>query len=194
MKANENLVDLTIEVNKGLLQEALGNEKMVSFGHQGTHFDSMDKVFPVDYAIRQAVVFDVSAVSNGEITIENVDISLIQEGMFVAFCTGFIEEIGYGSKEYFTNHPYLSWELIDFLLEKKVAIIGVDFAGVRRGKEHTPTDQKCADKGVFIVENLCNLANILQKQSSAQFTAYTFPIKFSGLTGLPCRVLGQKID
>ena len=26
--------------------------------------------------------------------------------------------------------------------------IGVDFAGVRRGKEHTPMDQYCADRGV----------------------------------------------
>ncbi len=193
---SERLVDLTVEVNKGILQEALGNEKMVSFGHQGTHFDSMDKVFPIDYSIRDAVVFDVSAVQNGEIAVQHLDTTLIKEGEFVAFYTGFIEKIGYGSKEYFTNHPYLSWELIDFLLEKKVAIIGVDFAGVRRGKEHTPTDQKCADRGVFIVENLCNLANVLQKKSSAMFIAYTFPIKFSGLTGLPCRVIGSlpKVD
>ena len=190
MKAEKRLIDLTIEVNKEILQEALGNEKMVSFGHQGTHFDTMDKIFPINFALRNAVVFDVSAVQNGEIGLQHLETSVIEEGMFVAFYTGFIEEIGYGSKEYFSNHPYLSWELIDYLLEKKVAIIGVDFAGVRRGKEHTPTDQKCADKGVFIVENLCNLAEILQKKPSATFIAYTFPIKFTGLTGLPCRVVG----
>ena len=34
--------------------------------------------------------------------------------------------------------------------DKHVAIIAVDFAGVRNGKEHTPTDQLCADRGTFI--------------------------------------------
>ena len=52
--------------------------------------------------------------------------------------TGFIEEEGYGSRKYFTEHPQLSNALLEALLEKKVSIIGVDFAGVRRGKEHTP--------------------------------------------------------
>ena len=38
--------------------------------------------------------------------------------MFVAFHTGYIDRVEYGSKEYFAFHPVLSVELIDALLEK----------------------------------------------------------------------------
>jgi len=49
------------------------------------------------------------------------------------FHTGFISKETYGTKDYFTNHPQLSNELIDALLEKNICIIGIDCAGVRRG-------------------------------------------------------------
>ena len=77
------------------------------------------------------------------------------------FHTGFISKETYGTKDYFTNHPQLSNELIDALLEKNICIIGIDCAGVKRGSEHTPKDQYCADRGVFIIENLCNLEQLL---------------------------------
>ena len=109
--------------------------------------------------------------------------------MFVAFYTGFIEKEGYGTKTYFTEHPQLSNELLEALLQKQVSIIGVDFAGVRRGKEHTLMDQHCADQGVFIIENLCNLGNVLKNGGS--FTAHTYPMNYAEMTGLPCRVVAE---
>ncbi len=109
--------------------------------------------------------------------------------MFVAFYTGFIEEVGYGGKKYFTEHPQLSKELIDELLNKGVSIIGVDFAGVRRGIEHTPKDQYCADRGTFIIENLCNLKILIK--NCKQFKANTYPMNYEGMTGLPCRVIAE---
>ena len=109
--------------------------------------------------------------------------------MFTAFYTGFIEEQGYGGKIYFTEHPQLSHALIDALLEKKISMIGVDFAGIRRGKEHTPKDQYCADRGVFVVENLCGLSRLLV--GTREFTACTYPMNYAGMTGLPCRVVAK---
>lgn len=101
----------------------------------------------------------------------------------------FIEKAGYGSKDYFTNHPQLSNELIDALLEKRISIIGVDFAGVRRGKEHTPKDQYCADRGVFIVENLCNLKSVIDICDKC--VVHTYPMNYAEMTGLPCRVVAE---
>lgn len=109
--------------------------------------------------------------------------------MFVAFYTGFIEDHGYGGKTYFKEHPQLSDKLIDALLDKKISIIGIDFAGVRRGKEHTPKDQYCADKGVFIIENLCNLSKVLE--SGSEFIACTYPMNYAEMSGLPCRVIAK---
>jgi hypothetical protein len=108
---------------------------------------------------------------------------------FVAFYSGYIEKVPYGEKGYFTDHPQLTYALIDALLQKGVSIIGLDFAGIRRGKEHTPTDQACAEKGTFIIENLCNLKSVLDK--SKAFTAHTYPLSYIGITGLPCRVIAE---
>ena len=184
-------IDLSIEVTKFARKEASENEKMASFGHLGTHFDVMNKEFPISYIRREAIVFDVSGTTDRDIEIGDIDFTKVQKEMFIAFYTGFIERVEYGTKEYFTEHPQLSNKLIDSLLERDISIIGIDFAGVRKGKEHTPKDKYCADRGVFIVENLCNLKKVLESKTESHFTAHTYPIKFAGMTGLPCRVVGE---
>lgn len=187
-----NVVDITTKVSSELLSKAKSNERMAFNGHVGTHFDVMNKEFPLTYTELNGIVFDVSHVSvDNEIGVNDIDITLINSGLFVAFCTNFIEKEGYGTHEYFTRHPQLSFELINLLLEKKIAIIGVDFAGVRRGSEHTKTDQLCADRDVFVVENLCNLSMVLNGKKTAEFKAATYPVNFSGQTGLPCRVVAR---
>ena len=168
----------------------------------GTHFDVMNKVFPLEYMELDGVIFDVTnnhkKVAIGtdgtfvdEIGTSDIDLDAVKEGMFVAFHTGFIEQEGYATKRYFTEHPQLSFDLIHALLDKHVSIIGVDFAGVRNGKEHTPTDQLCADQGVFIVENLCNLSSVLEGKKQVMYKIGTYPVKFEGQTGLPCRVVAR---
>lgn len=185
-------LDLSVKVSPKILSNvARSGDQAVSYGHLGTHFDVMNKEFPLEFIRRNAVVFDVSNVANQDVEIQNVEINLVNEGMFVAFYTGFMEEEPYGTKEYFTNHPQLSDELIDALLNRKISIIGIDFAGVRRGREHALKDQYCADRGVFIVENLCNLKSVLNGQKTRLFTANTYPLNFSGMSGLPCRVVAE---
>jgi kynurenine formamidase len=49
-------------------------------------------------------------------------------------------------------------------------------------------DQRCADHGIFIVENLDNV-RALKELQHGPFTVYTAPLKRSGLTGLPCRII-----
>lgn len=183
------LIDITLNITPHMAADAQGNEKKTLVGHLGTHFDVMDKEFPLAYTERQGIVFDVSGVKGQDIGINDIDFRKVEKDMFVAFYTGFIEAIGYGKKEYFTEHPQLSEALIEALLEKEISIIGVDFAGIRRGKEHTEKDQYCADRGVFVIENLCNLASILAHHD--WFTACTYPMRYSGITGLPCRVIAR---
>lgn len=183
------LIDITLKITPKLATDAQGNEKKTITGHLGTHFDVMNREFPLDYTERAGIVFDVSKVSHRDIDLSDIDIGQVEEKMFVAFYTGFIEKEGYGGRAYFTEHPQLSNELIDALLDKGISIIGVDFAGVRRGKEHTPKDQYCADRGVFIVENLCNLKAVLRK--GGHFAACTYPMNYADMTGLPCRVIAR---
>jgi len=181
------LFDLTLRITSEMMKTAGEGEKKVFSGHLGTHFDVMDKEFPLEYTKREAVCFDVRGID--EIGVEDIDFDLVQTGMFVAFYSGFIEDAGYGTKRYFKVHPQLHHALIEALLDKNVSIIGVDFAGVRRGKEHTPADQKCAERGTFVVENLCNLGEICGKR----FIAHTYPMNYAELSGLPCRVVAERM-
>ncbi len=185
------LIDITLKITPGMIQEAQGNEKTALAGHLGTHFDVMNKEFPLEYTERRGIIFDVSRVTDRDIEESDIDLSKVEQDMFVAFHTGFIEAEGYGTARYYKEHPQLSNALINALLAKNISIIGVDFAGIRRGLEHTPMDQTCADRGVFIVENLCNLKAILGSRWSREFTANTYPIRFTEMSGLPCRVIAK---
>lgn len=182
-------IDLTLKITPKMVTDAQGNEKKALVGHLGTHFDVMNKEFPLEYTQRKGIVFDVSHVKNRDIDRNDVDLNKIHSDMFVAFYTGFIEKEGYGTKDYFTKHPQLSNELIEAMIKKKISIIGIDFAGVRRGKEHTPMDQYCANHGVFIIENQCNLHRLLENKDS--FIINTYPMNYAEMTGLPCRVVAD---
>ena len=184
-------IDLTMKVTPEILQAMSIKQSNGLKGHVGTHFDVMDKEFPLDFIEMPGVVFDVSSVGNRYIDCNDIDLSLVGKKMFISFYTGFIESCGYGNKRYFKEHPELSNELLDTLLSKDVSIIGIDFAGVRRGVEHKKKDQLFADNNKFIVENMCNLKSVLGDNMSANFTANTYPINYTGMTGLPCRVVAK---
>ncbi len=188
------LVDLSLAVTPEIRNDAQTNLDKASFGHLGTHFDVMDKVFPLEFTERPGIVFDVSEVSGagiGAVSQEHIDLDLIDTGMFVAFYTGYMEKVSYGTKAYFKDHPQRSQKLIAALVDKGVAIIGIDCAGVRSGSEHSKMDQYCADRGVFVVENLCSLQEVLLAEKSARFSARTYPMNFTGMTGLPCRAIAR---
>ena len=183
------LIDITLNVTPDLMGAAWENTAKNLIGHLGTHFDVMDKEFPLEYTRCSAVVFDVSHVRGRDIELADITLDHLKEGMFVAFCTGFMDEEDYGTPRYFKEHPQLSHQLIQTLLDRKVSIIGIDCAGIRSGVEHVPTDQRCADGGIFVVENLSSLKSVLAV--SPFFTAHTYPMRVSGITGLPCRVVAE---
>lgn len=183
------MIDITLDVTPKMADTASENTAKSLIGHIGTHFDVMDKEFPLEYTLRQGILFDVSAVKDRDIEAEDIDLSRVKKDMFVAFYTGFMKDVAYGTKQYFKEHPQLSFHLIEALLEKGISIIGIDCAGIRRTPEHVPADQRCADHGVFVVENLLNLDAVLAV--SPTFAARTYPVRFSGMTGLPCRVVAE---
>ncbi len=184
------LIDLTLQITPELRKSAEGSEERALLGHLGTHFDAMRVAFPLEYTECKGIVFDVRGIVERDIEVSDIAFERVQAGMFVAFYSGFIAEEGYGTKRYFAEHPTLSNALLEALIEKGIAIIGLDFAGVRRGAEHPPMDQHCADHGVFVVENLINLQAILDSGND-QFIARTFPVNYTDMDGLPCRVVAE---
>ena len=161
------------------------------FGHIGTHFDLMDKTFDMSNLERRGIVFDVSGVEGREIEMSDFDITQVKEDDFVMFYTGTLKEKGYGNKEYFISHPELSHALIEKLVEMKVSMIGIDCGGIRMPADHPKADRYCADRNVFVVENLDNLDVLLHETKGKAFTVHTYPMNFTDASGLPCRVIAD---
>lgn len=189
-------IDLTLEISKCLLssnlKKAINEDKAFgAIGHIGTHFDIMDKEFPLDYINISGKIFNVSHIRNSEISLKDIDLNEIKENHFVIFYTGYLKDMGYGTAEYLTDHPELSKELIDYLISRKVSLIGIDAPGVKKGSEHRYIDQYCADRDVFIVENINNLDLLWAEAKNNSFTMYTFPLNIKGTTGLTSRVIAE---
>ncbi|MDR1821407.1 MAG: cyclase family protein [Oscillospiraceae bacterium] len=128
--------------------------------HTGTHIDMPmhlvddDKYasdFPLDCFAGNGVLLDV----RGENPIEMKPAyrERISARDIVLLYTGFAAS--YFREEYFTEYPDLSCELAEFLLSRKIKILGMDTPS----PDHPPytLHKELLRQGVFILENLTNL-------------------------------------
>jgi kynurenine formamidase len=181
------LIDLTVTVDKQVVASMTVPSKL---GHLGTHFDVMDKEFPLESVRRVGRLIDISALRDREVELADIK-SPIERDEFVIFKTDYAVEIGYGGPNYNYRSAELSDDVVSHLLERKVSLIGVDAASIQRPAKHRQVDQRCAAENVFIVENLCNLDALAQAAGDRTFVVYCAPLNFRGLTGLPCRVVAE---
>lgn len=186
-------IDLTLPISKdmwhAMRQQAIAVDEWERFGHLGTHFDVMDQEFPLEYCERRGRVFDVSHIRDRDIVLADIDVNRIREQDCVLFHTGWLKEKQYGTSEYFHASTTLASELIRWLVDKQVNLIGIDLAGIRPAAEHRDIDSYCAQHGTFIIENLYNLGALVRESASRELTVSTYPLRIHGVTGLPCRVV-----
>jgi arylformamidase len=90
----------------------------------------------------------------------------------------------WGRPGFFTEHPVLTVETGQFLVECGVQLVGVDFPSV----DYPPNDTHVVLLGndILIVENLTNLDAI----GSDRFELVTLPLKIVGRDGSPVRAIG----
>lgn len=189
-------IDLSVNVNSALLKKISGSLAQVDLdlekqGHVGTHFDVMDKAFSIENVVTKGRVFDISHIQAEKVDVKDLDLSKVEKHDFIMFHSGILKRVGYGEKEYFAANIEIANGLVDCLIEKGVSFIGVDMNGAQKPKNHLYIDQYCADRGVFIIENLNNLDVVLERAGDQPFTVYTFPVNMSGFSGLPCRVIAE---
>ncbi len=188
-------LDLSLSVERELIEQIVvsipqdGAEKLDKSGHVGTHFDGVYQEFSLKNIITQGKLFDIRSIQGGEVLLKDVDVRDVQENDFVMFYSGILKKHGYATKEYFATYIELSDELINYLIDKKVSFIGVDMAGAKNPQGHERIDRHCAERGVFIIENLDHLDLLLKESKGGAFTVYTFPVNWHGFSGLPCRVV-----
>lgn len=92
---------------------------------------------------------------------------------------------------YYRDYPYLSMDAADFLVEKKVQLVGMDTPSPDnpkngpRGLEDSPIHKLLLSKGIVLVEYLNNLRAI----QSDLVDFFVFPLKLKGADGSPVRCL-----
>lgn len=180
------LIDLTLKISRA---DYITDDPKRKIGHVGTHFDVMNKEFLLENIKRTGKIIDISKIQDREVTIEDINVE-VKENDFVIFKTDHFK-IGYGEKEYQIKSAELSDQLIDFLIAKKVSLIGVDAPGLQKSAKHGEVDQHCADHNIFVVENLCNVDTLYEHVRDKSFTVYCFPLNIQDTSGLSCRVIAE---
>jgi kynurenine formamidase len=149
----------------------------------GTHIDTMGEVdIAPDRFIRPGVKFDVSHVAGRQIELEDLDISVLREGQYVFFQTNW--DLYRGDDRYL-NHPGLSQRVLDYLISRRVNMIGIDAPGIGKSVNHPVYDSYAAEHTAYIIGNLTNLWQV----PMSGFSVYCFPLKFEALDAIPARIL-----
>ncbi|GIU72228.1 MAG: cyclase [Candidatus Nitrosocaldaceae archaeon] len=87
--------------------------------------------------------------------------------------------------EYLTANPGLSIDAAEYLVEKKVNLVGIDTASIDAAKDDKFSAHHILLRhSILIVENLCNLKNLPDR-----FKLIVLPLKLRGATGSPVRVI-----
>lgn len=163
------------------------NDHKISFGihSSGTHIDApnhmveggktLDQI-PIDQFIgRGRLVEGLGLAKVKQTGIEAGDIVLFHTGM---------SKVYHRPDYYADNRPAMTEEVANYLVEKKVKMIGLDMCSP--DKEPFPVHRILLGAGILIIENLTNLDQLAGKE----FTIYALPIKLT-LDGAPARVIAE---
>ncbi|MEW6405017.1 MAG: cyclase family protein [Chloroflexota bacterium] len=163
--------------------------------HVGTHLeaplhcleDGQDvSEIPLNRLIGEAVVLDFTYKKPNEpITLEEMKEvgAEIRENDIVLIKTGL-------SKFYNTEHaherPYPTLEAVKWLVEKKIACLGLDCSGVEvRGADDQPNHRTLFENGTPLIEHLTNLDQLRRQR----VWLFILPWRVKGLEAAPVRVI-----
>jgi len=93
----------------------------------------------------------------------------------------------WGTDQYY-DYPFISEEIIDFLISKKVKLVGVDTLNIDDSHNlYRPAHTKLLQEDILIVENLTNLENLLSKE----FRFFAVPLKAKNTAAMPIRAFAE---
>lgn len=135
--------------------------------------------------IGAAVVLDCSGRKPDDaITVDDVQRlgCEIRPGDIVLFYTGYDRD--YGKAEY--GRPYLSGELVDYLVNVPISCVGIDASGVEKYRaESQPNHLAFFAAGIPIIEELTNLGEI----AGHRVTFAGLPLRVQGADASPIRAI-----
>jgi len=160
--------------------------------HAGTHIDSPMHLTdcskyisesPPGSFIGEGCVLDVKGQSIIGYKVEYN--AMVRENSIVLLYTGFDDH--YGEKEYYENHPCLDIRFCEFLVKKKVKMVGIDAPSP--DKYPFEVHKMLFRNNIYILENLMNLGQLIDKE---RFEVIALPLKIkadSSITRAVARIL-----
>jgi kynurenine formamidase len=163
--------------------------------HQGTHMDAqrhfyndgetIDKI-PLERLVVKAVRLDLTS-KQPDTPITPEDLApvekYISQGINVLLHTGWDKK--FPTPAFFSGFPYVSKELADWFVEKKVGLVGMDMP-TPNGYDWKYVHVKMLGERIVIVEGL---ANMEQLPLDTVFTFFSLPLKLEGRDGSPIRAI-----
>lgn len=207
------IVDLTLPVSHGFIpwpgdpavefklygDSADGyNFSQITFSsHTGTHLDipghcapSTSNVGDLDLhkCVGEAIVIHVEGKGAGEeikvSELEKIE-NKIREGARILIRTDW--SIKFGKKEYFTDFPGISQKLAEWLVNKRISLLGIEQPSVH-STNHLEVHRTLLEKGVVVVEGLTNLSQLRKEE----IFLVVLPLKFDITDGSPVRAIAME--
>jgi len=191
-----------IETAKTLEADGWNAKELRLYSHCGTHMDAPCHFLPGGQTIDQvplaacvglARVIDLRPMAPRDV-ITVGDLGVAQEkiapGDRVLFCTDW--HLRHGTAEYRDALPRIGIELAHWLVDRKVALVGVEppsVADVHDRDELTSVHRVLLEAGVVIVEGLANLSQL--QTETVQLMALPLPVVEGD--GAPARVLAMEL-
>jgi len=162
--------------------------------HIGTHIEApyhhkregMDaSELPLEKLVGPGTLLDFHTWKDDEaITIEDIKRSSeIQRGDIVFIRT---DRSKFHRTETAHNRPYLTLEAIQFLVEKKIHLLGIDATGIgEKDVLNQPDHQMLFDNEIPLVECLANLDSLTRQR----FFVIILPLPIAGIDSSPVRVV-----
>lgn len=173
-----------------IAKDGMSDHKVESCMHVGTHIDAplhmVDgglKVsdIPVQHCTGRGVLLDVRGVD--VIDINHLEKADMQEGDIVLAWTGWDKK--YHTDDYFKSWPVMTAEFAQALVDKKIAMIGMDTGGPDMD-DTFPAHKVFLPNNVLIIENIANLDRLEGKE----FTIHAYPVKYEA-DAAPVRIVAE---
>ncbi|MCF0143869.1 MAG: cyclase family protein [Firmicutes bacterium] len=198
--------DPEIRISEGLIHESdyCHVDVLQLNSHTGTHIDAPYHFLPegkkiTDFAADKftgkGITLDLRGKGENEaITVDDIEKALeksggkadagLSENCIVVLATGWYEYFG---TDKYLRHPYISREAAEYLVEKGVSIVAVDFLNVDSTiDEEWNAHPVLLGNDTLIVENLNNTGEL---DFGKEYTFSFQPLKITGSDGSPIRAI-----
>ena len=171
------------------------SEVMFLSTHTGTHIDAPAHFVPnsktidrldVSRFVCNGVLLKLPKNADQQISLNDIINYEINANDTVILATGWEDQ--HDKDNYMSNNPGLSAEAAEYLANIKVNAVAIDGPSIDRGIDNRfDSHSILLSSDIFIIENLCNLAELGPSRS---FTLLVNPLKLVRASGSPVRAIG----